>query len=173
MILPSLTAEDISLILFQLLSSTILLVIILFISKYKALNIGNRIITAGIRGFLQLLTLSLFLTYIFSITSIVYQFLVLAFMIVFGALTISKRIDVDNIFWLEIKALSVSVYVVMSIVTIIGAIPISHPEIFIPIGGMAVGNAMNISYLTLNSIKKEIDNRKDQIEAALCLGFTP
>ena len=38
---------------------------------------------------------------------------------------------------------------------------------------MATGNAMNISYLTINSIKNEIENRKDEVETALSLGLTP
>jgi putative ABC transport system permease protein len=158
----------------RLLASMVLLGIILIVSNQRKLDLRNRIFTAGLRGLIQLLTLSVILVYVFSLTSIIYQFLILGFMIFFGAQAASKRLsEIDGVFNVEIIAISISVYSIMLIITLIGAIPIDNPAIWIPIGGMATGNAMNISYLTLNRIKGEIDNRREQIEAALSLGLTP
>ena len=95
-------------------------------------------------------------------------------MIFFGAQAASKRLsEIEGVFKVELIALTSSVYSIMLLITFIGAIPIDNPAIWIPIGGMATGNAMNISYLTINRIKGEIDNRKEQIEAALSMGLTP
>ena len=85
---------------------------------------------------------------------------------------IKRLSEIEGVFKVELIALTSSVYSIMLLITFIGAIPIDNPAIWIPIGGMATGNAMNISYLTINRIKGEIDNRKEQIEAALSMGLT-
>ncbi|MHA2253915.1 MAG: ABC transporter permease [Candidatus Kariarchaeaceae archaeon] len=61
----------------------------------------------------------------------------------------------------------------MVFVSIIGIIPIDNPAFWIPIGGMVVGNSMNISFLAINRTKGEIDNKRNQVEVALCLGASP
>ena len=172
--LDSLDGNELNLILLQVMASVVLLALILFLSNKIQLNIGKQMITAGIRGLIQLILLSLILSYIFSARSILLQLLILGFMISFGAKTASDRMDrIPGVFRLELISLSIAVYTTMGLVSLIGAIPIDDPKIWIPIGGMATGNAMNISYLTINRIHNDLINRKDQIEASLSLGLTP
>lgn len=155
-------------------TSFFLLAIIIFISGYQHLGISKQMITAALRGGLQLGLLSSVLVIIFSTRSILLEFLILGVMVFFGAYTASQRLeDLPHVFRIELVALSVSVFGVMVTISLTGAIPINEPAIWIPIGGMAAGNSMNISYLTLNRIKAELDNRKEEVEAALCLGLTP
>lgn len=118
--------------------------------------------------------LSMILAYIFSIKSIILQILILGIMITFGAKTASDRLDkIQGVFRIELISLSIAVYSIMGLISLIGAIPIDDPKIWIPIGGMAAGNGMNISNLTLNRIRGDLINRKDQIEASLSLGLSP
>lgn len=148
--------------------------LILYLSQRSILKIERRILTAGLRGFIQLLLLSMILAYIFSIKSIILQILILGIMITFGAKTASDRLDkIQGVFRIELISLSIAVYSIMGLISLIGAIPIDDPKIWIPIGGMAAGNGMNISYLTLNRIRDDLINRKDQIEASLSLGLSP
>lgn len=148
--------------------------LILYLSQRSILKIERRILTAGIRGFIQLLLLSMILAYIFSIKSIILQILILGIMITFGAKTASDRLDkIQGVFRIELISLSIAVYSIMGLISLIGAIPIDDPKIWIPIGGMAAGNGMNISNLTLNRIRGDLINRKDQIEASLSLGLSP
>lgn len=148
--------------------------LILYLSQRSILKIERRILTAGLRGFIQLLLLSMILAYIFSIKSIILQILILGIMITFGAKTASDRLDkIQGVFRIELISLSIAVYSIMGLISLIGAIPIDDPKIWIPIGGMAAGNGMNISNLTLNRIRGDLINRKDQIEASLSLGLSP
>ncbi|MHA2031170.1 MAG: ABC transporter permease [Candidatus Kariarchaeaceae archaeon] len=173
-IIPELTGSEKTLIFWQLFTSLFLIGVIIAISYRKKLTLEKRIVTAAARGFIQLLILALILAYIFSVSFVIFQFLILGVMILFGAQTAAKRLSgVNNVFRVEIVSLTIAVYSIMIIITILKAIPIDSPEIWIPIGGMATGNSMNISYLTINRIKTEIDNRKNEVETALSLGLTP
>lgn len=171
---PDLTGPEKELIFWQLFTSVFLIGLIIAISYRKKLTLEKRILTAAGRGFIQLLILALILAYIFSVSFVIFQFLILGVMIIFGAQTASRRLsEINNVYKVEIVSLTIAVYSIMIIITILQAIPIDAPEIWIPIGGMAAGNSMNISYLTINQIKNEIDNRKDEVETALSLGLTP
>lgn len=173
-VLPDLTDSEWSLIIFQIITSLFLIGVIIAVSYLKRLALEKRIITAAIRGFTQLIILASVLAYIFSVSFIIFQFLILGVMITFGAQTASKRLGkINNVFKVELISLTIAVYSIMILITVMRAISIKDPEIWIPIGGMATGNAMNISYLTINMIKNEIENRKDEVETALSLGLTP
>ncbi|OLS19976.1 MAG: hypothetical protein HeimC2_39350 [Candidatus Heimdallarchaeota archaeon LC_2] len=173
-IIPELTDPERRLIFYQIITSLILIGVIIAISIRKKLNLERRILTAAWRGFFQLTILSLVLVYIFSVSFVIFQFLILGVMIYFGAQTASKRLrKVPNVFRIELISISIAVYTIMIIITILGAIPLDSPEIWIPIGGMATGNSMNISFLTIKGIKNEITNRKDEVETALSLGLPP
>lgn len=173
-LLPELTDSEIWLIFYQILTSIALIGVIIVISIRKKLKLERSIITAAWRGFTQLIILSLVLIYIFSVSFIIFQFLILGVMIYFGSQTASKRLKkIPKVFRIELISLSISVFTIMIIITILGAIPIDSPQIWIPIGGMATGNSMNISFLTINRIKSELTNRRDEVETALSLGLPP
>jgi putative ABC transport system permease protein len=173
-VLPDLSSSEKRLIVYQIITSIVLIGVIIIISIQKRLKLEKRLVTAALRGFIQLMILATILVYIFSVDLIIFQFLILGVMILFGAQTASKRLSsIQNVFRVELISLSIAVYSVMITITLLKAITISNPEIWIPIGGMAAGNSMNISYLTINRIKSEIENRKDEVETALSLGLTP
>jgi putative ABC transport system permease protein len=47
-----------------------------------------------------------------------------------------------------------------------------QPQYVIPISGMIIGNSMVASALTLNRIKAELENRREEIQVLLGLGAT-
>ncbi len=159
---------------FRLLGSLIFLTVIFAISYWKGLKLTRTIIYSLIRGMVQLFLLASIFVYLFSLEHIAPLFGVLTVMILFGALTASRRIsDVPNIFKIELISLGISVYSLMIVVSILGIIPIDNQSFWIPIGGMIAGNCMNISFLAINRIKDDVYARKGMIEAALSLGAGP
>ncbi len=48
-----------------------------------------------------------------------------------------------------------------------------EPQYFIPVGGMIAGNAMNALSIALERFFSELRHRRDEVEAALCLGASP
>ena len=110
------TPDDFTGAMLRILTSLILLAMILGISYYKNMNLRNRIITAGMRGLIQLIILASILVYIFALTNIIYQFLILAIMIFFGSQTISKRLkEIPGIFKIELIALSITVFLLLTL----------------------------------------------------------
>lgn len=47
------------------------------------------------------------------------------------------------------------------------------PQYIIPLSGMTIGNAMVVSGLFLNQMKREVESSKGEIESLLALGATP
>jgi putative ABC transport system permease protein len=55
---------------------------------------------------------------------------------------------------------------------VVGYTPWYDPRYLIPLAGMIFGNAMNAASLAAERLAAEIHERRDEIEAALCLGAT-
>ena len=157
----------------RFLLSLILFACILLLITWKKLRVRKVIIVSAIRGFIQLLILASVIAIVFSLKDFAFLFILLFIMIIFGAHTAAGRVaEIPNVMKILLVSLIIGVYSVMLSTLVLGVLPLQG-EYFIPIGGMVTGNAMNISYLTLNRITGELKNKKGQIEAALCLGASP
>jgi putative ABC transport system permease protein len=67
------------------------------------------------------------------------------------------------------------VYALISAVVtggIVGATPFWHPQYFIPLAGMVVGNSMTALGLALDRLFSDLKARRDEVEMMLCLGAT-
>lgn len=157
----------------RFLLSLILFSCILVLSFWQRLKVNKVLIVSAVRGFIQLLILASVIALVFSLKDFVFLFILLFFMVIFGAHTAAGRVsEIPDVFKLLLVSLSVGIFSVMLATLILGVLPM-QAEYFIPIGGMVTGNSMNISYLTLNRITGELKNRQGQLEAALCLGASP
>lgn len=151
-----------------------LFIMILVISIWKKVGMERIFIIAMIRGFTQLMILASVLFFLFQVEGLLPLFGVLLVMITFGARTAAQRVqNIHNVFKIEFIALFVGVNLVMISMSTISVLPVDDPAFWIPIGGMVTGNSMNISYLSLDRIQSDINNKKEQINAALSLGVAP
>jgi putative ABC transport system permease protein len=153
--------------------SILLLILILILAHWQKLRLTVDIVLSAIRGFVQLLIFAAIILVIFILDELLPLLIILLIMTLFGSSTISNRLkELPKSFSLLFLTLTISVFSVMSIAIMFSIIPLTG-EFFIPIGGMVVGNAMNMSYLTINKTLADIKNRKNQIESALALGIRP
>lgn len=139
----------------------------------KNSSMQKTMLYSAFRGFLQILFLGSILNIIFEMRAIALLLLVICIMVIFGAQTAAKRHEIKYSFRIYLISLFTSVFFIMSIMSVTGVLPIDNPAFWIPIGGMITGNSMNITYLTISQIDKDIKQRKGEIEAALALGYTP
>lgn len=157
----------------RFLLSLILFAGILILITWQKLRVRKVLLVSAIRGFIQLLILASVIAIVFSLKDFVFLFILLLVMVFFGAHTAAGRVsEIPGVMKILLVSLIIGVFSVMLSTIILGVLPLQG-EYIIPIGGMVTGNAMNISYLTLNRITGEMKNRKGQIEAALCLGASP
>jgi putative ABC transport system permease protein len=150
----------------------VLLVIVFALSRWKNLDVERDLAIAAIRGFVQLMLLSLFITWIFDLDNLFLVLIVLAFMVTAGGYTAAKRAkSIPKLFSITTTSILIGSAVAIVILVLIGLIPL-EPEFLIPLGGMAIGNAMIGCSLTINRLKSEFKNNRDKIETTLVLGAT-
>ena len=150
----------------------ILLVFVFILSRWKNLDIEKDLGLAALRGFCQLMVLSLVITIIFDLDNLLLVFIVLIIMTVAGGYTAARRATgIPKMFSITTISIIVGASIALSVLILIGMIPLT-PEFLIPLGGMAIGNSMIGCSLTINRIKGEFKNNRNKIETSLVLGAT-
>jgi len=145
-----------------------ILVLIPLIYAYKVkLGIEKNLIINSIRAFIQLLALGYFLIYIFKLDNLPILIFVLFLMILYSSYLAKNR--VNTIFIVPFLTISLSTIIVLSIMVVTNLIS-TKPNEFIPIGGMIIGNSLNVFTLAIERFKREIDIQKDLIENYIALG---
>lgn len=153
--------------------SLIFLILIVILFRRERTGLEKFVLGSTFRAIIQLSIVAIFLAFIFSISNGFLIFGILGIMTLFSSRTAAKRLsNIPNILKIELIAQLITVYFIMTFVVIVKILPFT-PEYIIPIGGMVLGNSMNISYLINNRILAEIKNRAGEVETALALGATP
>ena len=154
---------------FSFLSSYLLVLVALLYAKWYKIGLEKSIFTSSLRAFLQLLLLGFALSYIFEITNIWLEILILLFMVAFASYTASKRTDIQNGFYICYVSIGASSFLVLF--SLVGLRIISlEPREFITIGGMIIGNAMNIASLAIINFRDNALLRIAEIEGYTALG---
>jgi putative ABC transport system permease protein len=147
-------------------------VITMAVSKWQKLGLEKDIAIGTIRAALQLLVIGYVLQYIFSSQNPLLILLIIAVMITVASLNAGKRgKGLPGIRWRIAISIAVTESLMMSLMLGLQIIQ-STPQYIIPISGMTIGNAMVVSGLLLNHMKREVETSRGQIEALLALGAT-
>jgi putative ABC transport system permease protein len=166
------TLLDYSSSIIRVIATSILVVILLIIVKKQRLGIERELSTSSLRGFIQLMLMASVILIIFELDSIVITIIALMGMILIATHFSGKRSaglpDNVNISFWSIFAGSSIIIVSM---TLIGALPF-EAQYLIPLGGMVIGNSMNVTSLAMDRLKGEIRSNSSRIEAYLALGST-
>ena len=150
--------------------SYILILIALYYSYKEKLGIEKLILFNSIRAFIQLLILGYILVYVFKLENPFELSLILVVMCLFAGYTAQNRINIkDKGFFVSFISIFFSSFLVIGSLVAMGIISFKPNEI-IPVGGMVVGNSLNIYTLTADRLKGEIKNNIDLIENFIALG---
>lgn len=150
-----------------------LLVIVVILSYLKKTGVGLEAVGASARGFIQLMLLALVFTYIFDSPDwLLLTIILFIAMAIMAAYTSSKRAkEIPRAWEITMPSIVLGTGITLAVMVVTG-IMVPLPQFIIPLSGMAFGNAMNISSLSLNRIVGEVRNNRQRIEAALALGAT-
>jgi putative ABC transport system permease protein len=132
-----------------------------FISYYQKLGLGKDIFFSSVRGFVQLLLLGVFVSYLFSFKNLFVVFGYILAMIVIASVNSSRR-GIQRrwsflVVWISIFT-TVSFFI--GIWLLFSIIPL-RAQYLIPIGGMFIGSAMVASVVVLETMKKERETLKE------------
>jgi len=131
----------------------------------------------GLRMILQLSLLGVVLDAVFSVQSGMVVLLVLLVMTGFAVQTVVSRLE--NRFPGVHRGVAIALVVGCGGSTfyfchlVIGIEPWYAPRYLIPLAGMIFGNSMTGASLAAERLTNDLKVRRDEVEAALCLGATP
>ncbi|MCR8634534.1 ABC transporter permease [Paenibacillus radicis (ex Xue et al. 2023)] len=150
----------------------VFIVITILVSMWQKLGLEKDIIIGTIRSAVQLLLVGYLLQFVFNANHPAFLILILCAMIIIAAWNASHRAKgVSGIRWRIILAIGITEGLTMGLLLTLGIID-PTPQYIIPVSGIIIGNAMVVSGLYLNQMKREIQTSRGQIETLLSLGAT-
>jgi len=149
-----------------------LVAVALAVAVWERTDLQVDITVAAARAFIQLTAIGYVINAIFASDSILWVALLLAVMVVFGALTARARAPrVPHVLWTLLFALATAATATLALVLALGVFP-ATARYLVPVGGMVIGNAMTASAVALNRLGDEVRDAAPRIDATLALGAT-
>jgi|Deesub1362A_J573_1020465.scaffolds.fasta_scaffold14802_1 putative ABC transport system permease protein len=157
---------------YRFLLSYILVLVAIYYTYRENLGLHRRIAFNTVRAFFQLLLLGYILLYIFKIENVFGLLLILLFMCIFAAWTAQRRIVLFPKGYLTaFLSMFLSSAIVLASMVTVKVVSLSANEL-IPLGGMIIGNSLNIYTLVVDRLKSEVKNTLELIESRVALGAT-
>jgi putative ABC transport system permease protein len=142
------------------------------LSLYERLDLEKDIGVAVVRSFVQLAAIGYVIDFIFGLDNLGAVALLLAGMVLFAAWTSARRAEeVPRAFLVAVVAVGVAAVATLGVLLALRIVP-ATARYLIPLGGMVIGNAMNVASLTMTRIRDDVAEQRLKIEAALALGAT-
>ena len=158
--------------LWQVAASLALVAVAAAISLWRRADLERDIVVATVRSIVQLTLVGYAIKLIFDADTIWLVLVLLAAMVLFGALTArSRAAHVPGAFRPLVIALALAGAATLGLVVALGIFE-PTPRYLVPVGGMVIGNAMTASAVALNRLGDEMQDARDRIEATLALGAT-
>ena len=156
----------------QVAASLALVALAAAISYWWKADLERDIGIAAVRSLVQLTLIGYAIKLIFEADTLWLVFVLLAVMVLFGAITASSRADkVPHAFLPLLIALALAGASTLGLVVALGIFE-ATPRYLVPVGGMVIGNAMTASAVALNRLGDEMHDSRPRIEATLALGAT-
>jgi putative ABC transport system permease protein len=156
----------------DVLGTLALVAIAVAVSLWQRTELERDIGVAVFRSFVQLTAIGYVIKLIFEQDNIGFVVLLIAAMVVFGALTARHRArQVPSSFLPLLIALALAGASTLLLVVALGVFD-PKPRFLVPVGGMVVGNSMTAAAVALNRLGDEVRSSARQIEATLALGAT-
>ncbi len=155
---------------YKFLATYVLILFALLYSFKQKLGLERVIVVNSLRALLQLVLLGYLLSYIFRLTNPAGLTGILFLMILYAAYTAQSRIGFRErgylVFLLSIFFSSSIVIVSLMLLQVVSF----KAYEMIPVGGMVIGNSLNVCTLTADRFKSEVRNTTDVIESMVALG---
>ncbi len=150
-----------------------LVAVALALSWRQRLDVEKDIGLACVRAFVQLMAVGYVIHLILRTDKPLYVVLTLAVMLVFAVITSARRAHgLPGAWTLAAASIGVASMGTLAVMLALGIIP-TGARYVIPIGGMLIGNCMNVASVTAVRLLEDAADRRAQIEASLALGASP
>lgn len=150
-----------------------LVLVAIAISRKERLGLEKELLIGSFRAVVQLTTIGFVLTYVFDAASPWLTTLLLVLMVYNATAVAAKRGQgIAGVRMISYVAMAAGLAVTLSVLVAFGTVQY-QPSQVIPISGMIVGNAMVALGIAFGRLKDGFRQRRDEVEAKLCLGAPP
>jgi len=158
--------------LWQVGAAALLALVVVGLSRWRALALESELAGAFVRGFVQIVAMGLLMGVLLTVP-LAWSTLILLGMMG-GATWISKQrgAGLPRVTGISLLAIGVGAGITIVLMTAAGAIEATVRSL-VPVGSMVIANAMKINGLALDRFKEEIAANRDEIEVGLSLGGPP
>src|SRR2546421_12304267 len=156
----------------QVAATLALVAVAALVSVWQRADLERDIAVATVRSFVQLTAIGYVIKLIFDQNRIVFVIVLIAAMVLFGAITAQHRArHVPHAFWPLLIALTLAGTTTLAVVVALGVFK-AQARYLVPVGGMVIGNAMTAAAVALNRLGDDIAAGAAEIEATVALGAT-
>lgn len=157
----------------EILAIPLTVILIILTALYaRRFGIGKEISIAGTRALVQVLILASVILLLFRL-SLYWSLLVLmAMAAVAGHTTYSRSGKLERGLPAAVASIAIASLLLLIPFFLFGIFPL-EARYLVPTGSILIGNAMNVSSLSIDRYRGEIRNRRAEIEAYLALGAPP
>ncbi len=156
--------------------ASLLLVVVGALGIALRLGVGKSLLVAAVRTTLQLLLLGGVLNWVFEADALWIVLALVASMIVNASIAAVRRTErrFTGIWLSGLAAVTLSTVFTSSVVlsVVIPADPWHEPRVLIPLVGLILGNALTGLGLCLDTLMRELDSKRSEVECRLALGAT-
>ena len=154
-----------------------LMALVIIVSVLSRLGLHRDLLIGSARTLVQLIGVGYVLRFVFELERASFVLLVIALMLMAGAIEGRRRQSlripgIYGIFFISV-GVAAAVSLLFVIFLVLRVDPWYKAQYFIPLGGLVIGNAINGVALAVDRLSGDVKKRRAAIEAALALGASP
>lgn len=154
----------------QLVAAYALILVVAGLSRWRQVGIERDIFYSSLRAAVQLVAMGYVIQWVFDLRAFHYLLGLLSVMLLIsGRISAQRGKGVTHAYWIATAAIAVATVGTLGLLLALG---VAEPtgRFVIPLGGMILGNAMNITSQTLNRFLAELRARRTEVETLFSLG---
>ncbi len=155
---------------FQLAGAYGLILLMAAIARWRRVGVEKDVFVSSVRAAVQLVLMGYVIQWIFDLQSTAALVALLAAMVLLaGRISARRGEGMERAYPVALAAIGLATVVIVGSLVALGVIAPTG-RYLIPLGGMVIGNTMNITSQTLNRFQAEVVARRAEVETLLSLG---
>ncbi len=156
----------------RVLASIALVALAGLLGYWQRAGLGQDLVMATVRSFVQLIAIGYALDLIFAQESVGWTLFLIVVMLAVAAYTSAQRgSGIPNTLFITTASIGVGTLLTIGLLVALGIFRFV-PQLIIPVAGMVIGNTMTTCSLVMARLRDDVVEQRLQIETALALGAT-
>jgi len=155
---------------YQLAGAYGLILLMAAIARWRRVGVEGDVFVSSVRAAVQLVLMGYVIQWIFDLQHTAALVALLAAMVALaGRISARRGAGVERAYPVALAAIGLATVAIVGTLVVLGVIAPTG-RYLIPLGGMVIGNTMNVTSQTLNRFQAEVSARRAEVETLLSLG---